>query len=139
MLQDQPIQPIEQMETYVHHSQAKQAPHVSNVENNVIPKEQIGPRVLQVRHLSKEELKNKLITRHNDPFYNEGGSHLYKKRANKIKESKLMFTNLLKSCDYIKYKKHLYVKYNNYLLSVPMLIVYIKYKRERRPKTKGKK
>jgi hypothetical protein len=148
MLQDQPIQPIQQMKTYVNHSQAKQAPHVSNVVNDVIPKEQIGPRVLEAIPLSqgalerianKKEWKEKITKLYNEGYYNEGGSHLYKKRANKIKESKLMFTNLLKSCDYIKYKKHLYVKYNNYLLSVPMLIVYIKYKRERRPKTKGKK
>ena len=148
MLQDQPIQPIEQMKTYAHHSQAKQAPYVSNVVNDVIPKEQIGPRVLEAIPLSqgalerianKKEWKEKITKLYNEGYYNRGGSHLYKKRANKIKESKLMFTNLLKSCDYIKYKKHLYVKYNNYLLSVPMLIVYIKYKRERIPKTKGKK
>ena len=46
-----------------------------------------------------------------------------------LKESKVIFTKLLKSNKYIKYKKHLYVKYNNYLLYVPFLIAYISNKK----------
>ena len=51
-----------------------------------------------------------------------------------LKESKVVFTKLLKSNKYIKYKKRLYVKYNNYLLYVPFLIAYISNKKISNPK-----
>ena len=52
----------------------------------------------------------------------------------KVKETKILFTKLLKSNKYIKYNKHLYVRYDKYLLSVPVLIAYITYNKKSKRK-----
>ena len=57
----------------------------------------------------------------------------------KVKETKKLFTKLLKSNKYIKYNKHLYVRYDKYLLSVPVLIAYITYNKKSKAKKQKSK
>lgn len=97
------------------------------------------PKVLQVKPISSNRLTSMIMT-DVDAYRNkliQGGKSKNNKVAlteTKVKETKKLFTKLLKSNKYIKYNKHLYVRYDKYLLSVPVLIAYITYNKKSKAK-----
>ena len=102
------------------------------------------PKVLQVKPVSSNKLTSMIINDVNgyrDILLNNRQLHGGKSKNNKVtganvKETKILFTKLLKSNKYIKYNKHLYVRYDKYLLSVPVLIAYITYNKKLAKKSK---
>jgi hypothetical protein len=102
------------------------------------------PKVLQVKPISSNKLTSMIINDVNgyrDILLNNRQLHGGKSKNNKVtganvKETKILFTKLLKSNKYIKYNKHLYVRYDKYLLSVPVLIAYITYNKKLAKKSK---
>ena len=128
------------------HSAPPLAPHSAPPLAPPSAPHSVLPKVLQVKPVSSGKVTEMIINDVNGYRKNllYGGKSKNNKVTRvtrvtrvteaKVKETKILFTKLLKSNKYIKYNKHLYVRYDKYLLSVPVLIAYITYNKKSKRK-----